>query len=61
MPYTTAHSHLDSAIGLYDRGRFREALQELRKARESLGDDPEGIRQHISRYTAKCLSELGQR
>lgn len=59
MPYTTAHSYLDFAIGLYDKGRFQEALQELRKARESLGDDPEGIRQYISRYTAKCLSELG--
>ena len=60
MPYTIAHSHLDSAICLYDKGKFKEALQELRKARESLGDDPEGLRQHISRYMAKCLSELGK-
>ena len=58
MPYSTAHSRLDTAIGLYDRGEFRRALNELYRAREVLGEDPEGIANHISRYIAKCMAEL---
>lgn len=60
MSYSIAQMRLDTAISMYEKQQYRQALDLLNKVREEFGDNPGKI-STIKKYIRLCLVNMPRR